>query len=115
MERAHALVEAGVDAIVVDTAHGHSQNVFNIAKELRRTFPNIDIVIGNIATPEAARDLAKLDIDAIKVGIGPGSICTTRIIAGIGVPQLTAVYNVSEALKGSGIPVIAILATSSRL
>ena len=107
MERAHALVEAGVDAIVVDTAHGHSQNVFNIAKELRRTFPNIDIVIGNIATPEAARDLAKLDIDAIKVGIGPGSICTTRIIAGIGVPQLTAVYNVSEALKGSGIPVIA--------
>jgi len=107
MERAQALVDAGVDAIVVDTAHGHSQNVFNVTKELRNKFPNIDLVIGNIATAEAARELAKLEVDAIKVGIGPGSICTTRIIAGIGVPQLTAVYNVAEALKGSGIPVIA--------
>ena len=107
MERAQALVDAGVDAIVVDTAHGHSKNVFNVTKELRKAFPNIDLVIGNIATAEAARDLAKLDVDAIKVGIGPGSICTTRIIAGIGVPQLTAVYNVSEALKDTGIPVIA--------
>jgi len=107
MERAHALVDAGVDAIVVDTAHGHSQNVFNIAKQLRKEFPNIDLVIGNIATAEAARDLAKLEVDAIKVGIGPGSICTTRIIAGIGIPQLTAVYNVAQALQGSGIPVIA--------
>jgi len=107
MERAQALVDAGVDAIVVDTAHGHSQNVFNVTKELRSKFPNIDLVIGNIATAEAARDLAKLEVDAIKVGIGPGSICTTRIIAGIGVPQLTAVYNVAQALQGSGIPVIA--------
>ena len=107
MERAQALVDAGVDAIVVDTAHGHSKNVFNVTKQLRKAFPNIDLVIGNIATAEAAKDLAKLDVDAIKVGIGPGSICTTRIIAGIGVPQLTAVYNVSEALKGTGIPVIA--------
>ncbi len=107
MERAHALVDAGVDAIVVDTAHGHSQNVFNVTRQLRKEFPNIDLVIGNIATAEAARDLAKLEVDAIKVGIGPGSICTTRIIAGIGVPQLTAVYNVAQALQGSGIPVIA--------
>lgn len=107
IERAEALVAEGVDAIVVDTAHGHSRNVFNIAKELRNKFPNIDIVIGNIATAEAAYDLAKLDIDAIKVGIGPGSICTTRIIAGIGVPQLTAVYNVAKILEGTGIPVIA--------
>lgn len=107
IERAEALVAEGVDAIVVDTAHGHSQNVINVAKELRNKFPDIDLVIGNIATAEAAYDLAKLDIDAIKVGIGPGSICTTRIIAGIGVPQLTAVYNVSKALEGAGIPVIA--------
>lgn len=107
MERAAALVEAGVDAIVVDTAHGHSLNVMNVAKELRNHFTGIDIVLGNIATAEAARDLAKLDIDAIKVGIGPGSICTTRIVAGIGVPQLTAVYNVAKALEGTGIPVIA--------
>ncbi len=107
MERAEALVAAGVDAIVIDTAHGHSQNVINVAKELRSHFTNIDLVIGNIATAEAARDLAKLNIDAIKVGIGPGSICTTRIIAGIGVPQLSAVYNVAQALEGTGIPVIA--------
>ena len=107
IERAEALVAEGVDAIVVDTAHGHSQNVINVAKELRNKFPDIDLVIGNIATAEAAYDLAKLDIDAIKVGIGPGSICTTRIIAGIGVPQLTAVYNVSKALEGAGIPVVA--------
>ena len=107
IESAEALVAEGVDAIVVDTAHGHSQNVINVAKELRNKFPDIDLVIGNIATAEAAYDLAKLDIDAIKVGIGPGSICTTRIIAGIGVPQLTAVYNVSKALEGAGIPVIA--------
>ncbi len=107
IERAEALVAEGVDAINIDTAHGHSQNVINVAKELRQRFPNIDIVVGNIATADAALELAKTGIDAIKVGIGPGSICTTRIIAGIGVPQLTAVYNVSQALQGTGIPVIA--------
>ncbi|MBW7847596.1 MAG: IMP dehydrogenase [Bacteroidales bacterium] len=107
MERVEALVEAGVDAIVVDTAHGHSQGVILMARKVKDAFPNIDLVAGNIATAEAALDLAKAGADAIKVGIGPGSICTTRIIAGVGVPQLTAVYNVAKALQGSGIPVIA--------
>lgn len=107
LERVAALVESGVDAIVIDTAHGHSQGVMDMAKNVRNLYPNIDIVVGNIATAEAAIDLVKIGIDAIKVGIGPGSICTTRIIAGIGVPQLSAVYNVAKALKGSDIPVIA--------
>ncbi len=107
MERVEALVEAGVDAIVVDTAHGHSQGVIQMAANVKKAFPSIDLVAGNIATAEAALDLAKAGADAIKVGIGPGSICTTRIIAGVGVPQLTAVYNVAKALQGKGIPVIA--------
>ncbi len=107
MDRVQTLVNAGVDAVVIDTAHGHSQGVLDMATKVKKGFPNIDLVVGNIATAEAAKDLAKAGADAIKVGIGPGSICTTRIIAGVGVPQLTAVYDVSNALAGTGIPVIA--------
>jgi len=102
-----ALREAGADAVVLDTAHGHSQMVLDTIKKVRKEFKNIQIVAGNIATAEAAKALKQCGVDAVKVGIGPGSICTTRIIAGIGVPQLTAVMNVADALKGSGIPVIA--------
>ncbi len=107
IERVEALVANGVDAIVIDTAHGHSKGVFEAAALFKKHFPGTDLVLGNIATVEAARDLKKLKIDGIKVGIGPGSICTTRIIAGIGVPQLTAVNDVARELRGSGIPVIA--------
>lgn len=107
MERVTALVEAGVDAIVVDTAHGHSQGVLDMAKKVKEAFPNIDLVIGNIATADAALDLIKAGADGIKVGIGPGSICTTRVIAGVGVPQLTAVFDVAQAVRNTGIPVIA--------
>ena len=107
MERASALVEAGVDAIVIDTAHGHTKGVVGVLKEIKRAFPPIDVVVGNIATGEAARYLVDAGADGVKVGIGPGSICTTRIIAGVGVPQLTAVYDVAKALEGSGIPIIA--------
>ncbi len=107
LERVQALVDAGVDAIIIDTAHGHSMYVAQKLKEVKKKFPEVDIVVGNIATAEAAKYLADAGADAIKVGIGPGSICTTRIVAGIGVPQLTAIYNVSKALKGTGIPVIA--------
>ena len=106
-ERVDALVDAGVDAIVVDTAHGHSRGVMQMAKIIKKAYPQVDLIVGNIGTREAAKDLAKLGVDAVKVGIGPGSICTTRIIAGIGVPQLTAVYEVAQGLKGTGIPVIA--------
>lgn len=106
-ERMEALVEAGVDAIVIDTAHGHSQGVIDTLKEAKRRFTTIDIVVGNIATGEAGKALVDAGADAVKVGIGPGSICTTRVIAGVGVPQLTAIYEVSKALKGTGIPVIA--------
>lgn len=105
--RAEALVKAGVDAIVVDTAHGHSKKVLEEVKKIKKKFPALDIVAGNVATAEAGIALAKAGADGIKVGIGPGSICTTRIIAGIGVPQLTAVYNVAEAVKEYKIPVIA--------
>lgn len=106
-ERAAALVEAGVDALIVDTAHGHHVGVIDTAREIKKTYPNIDLVVGNIATAEAALALKEIGADAVKVGIGPGSICTTRIIAGVGVPQLSAIYNVAQALKGSGVPVIA--------
>ncbi len=106
-ERISALVEAGVDAIVVDTAHGHSKGVIETLKKAKEQFPQIDIVVGNIATGEAAIDLVEAGADAVKVGIGPGSICTTRVIAGVGVPQLTAIYNVAKAIKNTGVPVIA--------
>lgn len=107
LKRVQALVDAGVDAVIIDTAHGHSQGVLDMTKTVKKKFPQIDLVVGNIATAEAAKDLMKAGADAIKVGIGPGSICTTRIIAGVGVPQLTAIMEVAEALKGTGIPVIA--------
>ena len=107
LERMKALVEAGADAIVIDTAHGHSKYVIEKLKEAKKYFPDIDIVVGNIATGEAAKVLADAGADAVKVGIGPGSICTTRVVAGVGVPQLSAVYDVAKALKGTGIPLIA--------
>lgn len=107
IERATALVEAGVDAIVIDTAHGHSKGVADMLKLVKEKFPQIDVVVGNIATTEAAKFLVEAGADGIKVGIGPGSICTTRVIAGVGVPQLSAIYEVSKALKGTGIPLIA--------
>ncbi|MDX9907714.1 MAG: IMP dehydrogenase [Bacteroidales bacterium] len=107
LDRAAALVEANVDAIVVDTAHGHTRGVIAIAKRIKKEFPGIDLVVGNIATASAALALAEAGADAVKVGIGPGSICTTRVIAGVGVPQLSAIYDVSRALQGTGIPVIA--------
>ena len=107
LERMQALVDAGADAIVIDTAHGHSKFVIEKLKEAKKRFPNIDIVVGNIATGEAAKALVEAGADAVKVGIGPGSICTTRVVAGVGVPQLSAVYDVAKALKGTGIPLIA--------
>ena len=107
LERITALVEAGADAIVIDTAHGHSKGVIDKLKEAKNAFPNIDIVVGNVATGEAARALVEAGADGIKVGIGPGSICTTRVVAGVGVPQLSAVYDVAKALEGTGVPLIA--------
>ncbi len=107
MTQIDALVKVGVDAVVVDTAHGHSMFVVNMVKEIKKTFPQVEIVVGNIATAAAAKILADNGADAVKVGIGPGSICTTRVVAGVGVPQLTAIYDVAKAIKGSGIPVIA--------
>lgn len=107
MKRVAGLVEAGVDAVVIDTAHGHSANVERTLREVKNAYPQLDVVVGNIATSEAAEFLAKAGADAIKVGIGPGSICTTRIVAGVGVPQLSAIYNVAKVAKNYGIPVIA--------
>ena len=107
LDRMQALVDAGADAIVIDTAHGHSKYVIEKLKEAKKRFPNIDIVVGNIATGEAAKALVEAGADAVKVGIGPGSICTTRVVAGVGVPQLSAVYDVAKALKGTGVPLIA--------
>ena len=107
MERTSALVKSNVDAIVIDTAHGHSKGVADALKSVKKEFPNLDVVVGNIATGDAAKYLADLGADGVKVGIGPGSICTTRVIAGVGYPQLSAIMEVSNAIKGSGIPVIA--------
>ena len=107
MDRIAALVEAGVDAIIIDTAHGHSAGVVQKLKEAKAKFPGIDIVVGNVATGEAAKMLAEAGADAVKVGIGPGSICTTRVVAGVGVPQLSAIYDVAKALEGTGVPLIA--------
>lgn len=107
MERIQALVEADVDAVVIDTAHGHSKNVADVLRKVKKAFPSIDVVVGNIATAEAARFLAEAGADGIKVGIGPGSICTTRVIAGVGVPQLSAVYEAAEAVKEFNVAIIA--------
>ncbi|MDG2344026.1 MAG: IMP dehydrogenase [Flavobacteriales bacterium] len=106
-ERISALVKAGTDAIVIDTAHGHTKGVIDILKKVKQKFKNLDVVVGNVATGEAAKDLAHAGADAIKVGIGPGSICTTRVIAGVGYPQLSAIICVAEALKDANIPIIA--------
>lgn len=106
-ERVNALIKAGVDVIVVDTAHGHSQGVLDRVAWVKQNFPEIDVIGGNIATAEAALDLVKAGADAVKVGIGPGSICTTRIVAGVGVPQISAISNVAKALQGTGVPLIA--------
>lgn len=106
-ERVEALAEAGIDVIVVDTAHGHSQGVLDRVNWVKKNFPQIEVIGGNIATADAARALVDNGADAVKVGIGPGSICTTRIVAGVGVPQITAIQNVSESLKGTGVPMIA--------
>ncbi|ASB47840.1 IMP dehydrogenase [Alkalitalea saponilacus] len=106
-DRIDALVKANVDAIIIDTAHGHSKGVIETLKETKRRYPELDVVVGNIATASAAKDLVKAGADGVKVGIGPGSICTTRVIAGVGVPQLSAIYEVAKALKGSGVPLIA--------
>jgi IMP dehydrogenase len=107
LERIEALVKSDVDAIVIDTAHGHSLRVVDVLKKTKKKFSSLDIIVGNIATAEAALALVKAGADGVKVGIGPGSICTTRVIAGVGVPQLSAIFNVSGALKDTGVPVIA--------
>ena len=107
IERAKALNEVGIDLFVIDSAHGHSKNVIDTIKTIKKEFPNIDVIGGNVATPEGAVELVKAGADAVKVGMGPGSICTTRIIAGIGVPQITAILTIKEALKGRDISIIA--------
>lgn len=107
VERAEALVNAGVDAVIIDTAHGHTKGVVAVLKEVKKKFPELDVIVGNIATAEAAKYLVEAGADAVKVGIGPGSICTTRVVAGVGFPQFSAVLEVAAAIKGSGVPVIA--------
>jgi IMP dehydrogenase len=107
VERVEALKQAGVDVITIDTAHGHSRGVIEAAKKIKRKYPELDVVVGNIATGQAAQALVKAGADAVKVGVGPGSICTTRVVAGVGLPQLSAVYEAARAIKGSGVPVIA--------
>ncbi|MGB3343942.1 MAG: IMP dehydrogenase [Aequorivita sp.] len=107
MERAEALVNAQIDAVIIDTAHGHTKGVVDVLKKVKQKFPDLDVIVGNIATPEAAKYLVDAGADAIKVGIGPGSICTTRVVAGVGFPQFSAVLEVAAAIKGSGVPVIA--------
>jgi len=106
-ERIDALMNAGVDVVSIDTAHGHSKGVIDTAKRIKKAYPELDVIVGNVATPEAAKALVAAGADAIKVGVGPGSICTTRIIAGVGMPQLSAVYECAQAIKGSGVPIIA--------
>lgn len=105
--RTKALVQNGVDVITIDTAHGHSKGVIEMLKKIKKEFPKLDVIVGNIVTKEAALDLVKAGADAVKVGIGPGSICTTRVIAGVGFPQFSAVYEIAEAIKNSGVPIIA--------
>lgn len=107
VQRAEALVNAGVDAIIIDTAHGHTEGVVTVLKSVKKQFPNLDVIVGNIATAEAAKYLVENGADGVKVGIGPGSICTTRVVAGVGFPQFSAVLEVAAAIKGSGVPVIA--------
>jgi len=107
LQRAEALINAGVDALAIDTAHAHTKSVIRILREIKKAFPSAEVVTGNIGTAEAAKILAREGADALKVGIGPGSICTTRVVAGVGIPQLSAIYNVAKAVEGSGIPVIA--------
>ena len=107
MDRAAALLEAGADALVLDSAHGHSKGVVSLLKKIKDKYPHAEVIVGNIATAEAARYLCDAGADGVKVGIGPGSICTTRVVAGVGVPQLTAIYDCYKALEGSGIPLIA--------
>ncbi|SFR50799.1 IMP dehydrogenase [Robiginitalea myxolifaciens] len=107
LERTAALVNAGVDAVVIDTAHGHTKGVVGVLKEVKKAHPDLEVIVGNIATAEAAKYLVEAGADAVKVGIGPGSICTTRVVAGVGFPQFSAVLEVANALKGSGVPVIA--------
>lgn len=107
VDRATALVAAGVDAVIIDTAHGHTKGVVDVLKLVKKSFPDLDVIVGNIATPEAAKYLVENGADGVKVGIGPGSICTTRVVAGVGFPQFSAVLEVATAIKGSGVPVIA--------
>ncbi len=107
LERVEALINANADAIVVDTAHGHTKSVIGILRDIKKSFPRVDVIAGNIGTSDAAKKLVQAGADGLKVGIGPGSICTTRVIAGVGIPQISAVYDVSKAVEGSGIPVIA--------
>ena len=107
VDRAEALVKSGVDAVIIDTAHGHTKGVVTILKAIKQQFPKLEVVVGNIATGEAAKYLVEAGADAVKVGIGPGSICTTRVVAGVGFPQFSAVLEVAAAIKGSGVPVIA--------
>ncbi len=107
LERVETLITAGIDALIIDTAHGHTKGVVTILKEVKRNHQNIDVIVGNIATGEAAKYLVEAGADALKVGIGPGSICTTRVVAGVGFPQLSAIIEIAQAIKGSGIPIIA--------
>jgi len=107
LDRVEALTSANVDVLVLDSAHGHSQNIINCLKKVKDAFPHVEVIAGNIATAEAAEELIKAGADAVKVGIGPGSICTTRVVAGVGVPQITAIYNVAQLAKKYGVPVIA--------
>jgi IMP dehydrogenase len=107
LERVEYLINANADAIVIDTAHGHTKSVEGILRDIKKSYPHIDVVAGNIGTPDAAKKLVQAGADGLKVGIGPGSICTTRVIAGVGIPQISAVYDVSKAIEGSGVPVIA--------